>query len=182
MAGLTSAPFLTVSSGTSAGEALAAMRAAGVGLCLVGEKAAPATLVSREDLAHLAGTATGPLRDLLDRLPAAVLVRDVTGLSAAAVQAYALLLENTGAPGLIVLGDEGVDAVVAAVAVAELLGRIASVTVRSVPDVMGPAFVCTKHQPPLYLYPRTGDQVPRCPGDPLHGRMERADLLCSARY
>ena len=106
-----------------------------------------------------------------------MLVRDITGLSAAAVQAYALLLEDTGAPGLVVLGDEGVNAVVAAVAVAELLGRIASVTVRGVPDVMGPAFVCTKHQPPLYLYPRTGDQVPRCPGDPLHGRMERADTV-----
>ena len=182
MVELTSAPFLTVSSDTSPGEALAAMTAAGVALCLVGEKAAPVTLVSGEDLSRLAGTAPGHLRDLLDRLPAAVLVHNVTGVSAADVQAYALLLEDTRATGLIVLGDEGVDSAVAAATVAEVLGRIASVRLRGVPDVMGPAFVCAKHQPPLYLYPRTGDQVPRCPGDPLHGRMERADLLCSARY
>ena len=182
MVDLTSAPFLTVSSDTSPGEALAALTAAGIDLCLVGERAAPITLVSGDGLSRLAGTAAGAFRVLLDRLPAAVFVQNVAGVSAADVQAFALLLEDTHAPGLMVLGAEGVDSVVSAATVAEVLGRIASVKLRGVPDVMGPAFVCMKHQPPLYLYPRTGDKVPRCPGDPLHGRMERADLLCSAQY
>jgi hypothetical protein len=182
MVDLTSAPFLTVSSDTSPGETLAAMTAAGIDLCLVGERAAPVTLVSGDDLSHLTTTVAGHLRDLLDRLPAAVFVQNVTGVSAADVQAFALLLEDTRAPGLMVLGAEGLDSVVSAATVAEALGRIASVKLRGLPDVIGPAFVCIKHQPPLYLYPRTGDKVPRCPGDPLHGRMDRADLLCSARY
>ena len=182
MVDLTSAPFFTVSSDASPGQALAAMTVAGVDLCLVGERASPVTLASGEDLSRLAATAAGHLRDLLDRLPAAVFVQNATGVSAADVQAFALLLEDTRAPGLMVLGAGGLDSVVSAGAVAEALGRIASVKLRGVPDVMGPAFVCMKHQPPLYLYPRTGDKVPRCPGDPLHGRMDRADLLCSAQY
>jgi CBS domain-containing protein len=175
-ADLTSSPFLTVSPDTSPGEALAALTAAGIGLGLVGDKAAPVTLVSEDDLLRLAGAAAGRLRDLADRLPAAVLVPEVTGVSVADIQAYALLLEDTGAPGLMVLGAEGVVSAVSAATVAEVLRRVSSIRVRGVPDVMGPAFVCTKHQPPLYLYPRTGDKVPRCPGDPLHGRMDRADL------
>lgn len=182
MADLTASEFLTVSPDTSPGEALTAMTAAGTDLCLVSE-AAPVTLVSGAGLSRLAGAAGGRhLRDLVDDLPAAVLVRDVTGVSAADVQAYALLLEDAHAPGLIVLGDAGVHSVVAAATVAAALVLNAAVKVRGVPDVMGPAFVCQKHHPPLYLYPRTGDQVPRCPGDPLHGRMERAELLCSVPY
>lgn len=182
MVNLNSASFLVISPDASPGEALDAMTAAGIDLCLVGEKSAPVTLASADDLSGLIGAAAGPLRDLPDRLPAAVFVQSVTGVSDADVQAYALLLEDTGAAGLMVFGDRGVDSAVPAATVAEILIRSGSVKVRGVPDVMGPTFVCMKHQPPLYLYPRTGDEIPRCPGDPLHGRMDRADLLCSARY
>jgi hypothetical protein len=175
MATLTSAPFLAVPSDTSPGEALGAITTAGLDLCLVGEVTAPITLVSREDLERLPGTPRH-LGELLDFLPAAVLVENVTGISGAEAQVFALLLEDTRAPGLIVVGDEGVECVVAAAVVAEAITHAGPTRLFGVPDVTGPAFVCAKHHPPLYLYPRTGDQVPRCPGDPLHGRMKRADL------
>ena len=179
MTDLATAPFLTVSSAGPAAEALAAMTAAGIALCLVTEEDAPVTLLSAEDLVRLSAAAPGPLRDLRDRLPAIVLVQDVSGISAATVQAYALLLEESGAPGLVVPGEEGTAAAVAAVAavaVAEALGRVAPAMLRAVPNTLAPAFVCRRHRPPVYLYPRTGDQVPRCPRDPLHGRMDRVDL------
>lgn len=180
MVSLSTTPFLAVPADASSDEALDALAAAGAEFCLVGNAAAPLTLLSREDLRHVSGTPGNRLRDQLGQLPAAVFIQNATGFSADDVRTLALLLEDTLAPGLIVLGEQAVDSVVAAAAVAKALIDITpaktSAKLRGVPDVTGPTFVCQKHQPPLYLYPRTGDQVPRCPSDPLHGRMERADL------
>jgi hypothetical protein len=99
--------------------------------------------------------------------------------TAPVVVAVALLLEQTGAAGaLLIDGDDDLAGVIPAAAIADAVSIQFTWENRSAgrPLVPGRAYVCRKCVPPTHRVPRVGPNSPVCPRDLLHGPMERLDV------
>lgn len=181
--------FTVIPSSASVAEGLKRLQDAQVNFAVVGDIQQPQTLIQANHLATLTGVQQRPLLEILEQLPPLVILDGTEGdLVGDEIIHLMFLLDQTGAPGVVVYQDRQVRGIIATDVVEAGLSSapISPGTTKGLynglagnPVLPTSIYVCHKcaasNPPPPLALPREGDKAPVCPRYWFHGSMQRED-------
>jgi hypothetical protein len=164
----------------SIAEALAMLRGSDTPYAVIGDAGQPQTLVQEHHLVAFAGDTARTLADVLSLLPPLLVTDQAREITPADLKEFARLLQLTPQPpGLLICSDRQIRGVIPRSAVASTLSSalpmMGQLPKRLYGEIAVPAhtYICRKcSSPQPRRRPRSGDEVPECPRNWLHGPME----------
>jgi len=161
-------------------EASAMLRGSGTPYAVICDAGQPQTLVQERHLVAFAGDVARTLAEVLSLLPPLLVTDQEREITLADLKEFARLLQLTPQPpGLLICSNRQIRGViprgVVASALSSALPLIGQLPRRLYGEIAVPAhtYICRKCPVPQpRRRPRSGDEVPECPRNWLHGPME----------